>query len=548
LLLQDFSGECALIQHVFKRGSCRFCLFTLLAAFAEVHAAEPIFGALVRADGSVYQVPKTLSERSSNLLPFRKRTEREEWNFDWIDLQPAFPTKRFECRNPERPLSCLSKQRVSLPSCGEFENLESNFVKLSLTKSSYGDTPEEQGIPSAWSKMSGSEKATMIVTGPPAALGAALGVGAAVVVMSPFIALGAIMHPECVGWSSKWVEFDHNEFNEKIRAGLLANGQETTPTRSSIESRFRIFTKMRNDLVESEYSRLKSELNSILDRAKPYEMLISVSSHTAAHLSLQRPALTIDTWNPPLSYVEILADYDELSQINSQQIITHFRGQRELKVAAISTYLENVAQAVEETTRARFANADSVSRMESLLNDLQRTADPAGLIPQATERLKVLQKVEKSQQELAERRRVEQAKKDELRRQEDERKANVALSVFRKSLKIGVDTNCGPVIEIRSPMVRIASIDSGTDRWAKISTLFPSGRACDLPTVAAELPTIEDGFPPRPTKVPGVVSCNTNCINAMCLRTYDSGKKVRFQAKHVFDPFSGEWKFDSGNC
>lgn len=57
-----------------------------------------------------------------------------------------------------------------------------------------------------------------------------------------------------------------------------------------------------------------------------------------------------------------------------------------------------------------------------------------------------------------------------------------------------------------------------------------------------------DGFPARPAKQPGVVSCNTRCENAACWRTYDSGKKVRFQAKQVFDPFTSQFKFDSGNC
>ena len=57
-----------------------------------------------------------------------------------------------------------------------------------------------------------------------------------------------------------------------------------------------------------------------------------------------------------------------------------------------------------------------------------------------------------------------------------------------------------------------------------------------------------DPFPARPDKRSGVVSCNTRCVNAACWRTYDNGKKVQFQAKQVFDPFSSSWKFDSGNC
>ena len=55
-------------------------------------------------------------------------------------------------------------------------------------------------------------------------------------------------------------------------------------------------------------------------------------------------------------------------------------------------------------------------------------------------------------------------------------------------------------------------------------------------------------FPARPAKKNGVVSCNTNCINGDCRRTYDSGRKVRFQAKHKYDVLSGTFVWDSGSC
>jgi TPR repeat protein len=55
-----------------------------------------------------------------------------------------------------------------------------------------------------------------------------------------------------------------------------------------------------------------------------------------------------------------------------------------------------------------------------------------------------------------------------------------------------------------------------------------------------------DGWPARPAKKPGAVTCNTQCFNSDCKRTYDDGRKVRFQAKRVFE--FGEWKWDSGGC
>jgi hypothetical protein len=347
-------------------------------------------------------------------------------------------------------------------------------------KSDYGDTPEERGIPSAWSKLTGVEKAGVVAIGSVGAVGAAVGVGAALIVVSPIFAISAIMRPECTGWNTKWVEFDHKEFNEKIRAGLVVNGYETAESRISIESRFRQFAKLRDELVKSEESRLKNELNQMFDRARPYEILVNLGPRIASNFSLQQPTRVIDTWNPPSSYTDILPDYDELAQMTSQNIVEHFKGQRELKMAAMNAYLENVMKVAEETTKARFANADSSSRMESLMSDLQRLADPADLMSQASARLKVLQQLEKTQQELAEKRRIEEAKKEDLRMREDARKASIALSGFRKSLKVGMDTNCGPVIEIRPPMVKIASAvkDYGTEHWIKISTVFPSGSGC----------------------------------------------------------------------
>lgn len=55
-------------------------------------------------------------------------------------------------------------------------------------------------------------------------------------------------------------------------------------------------------------------------------------------------------------------------------------------------------------------------------------------------------------------------------------------------------------------------------------------------------------WPARPTKVPGRISCNTNCRNGDCHRTYDDGRKVRFQAPQKFNSFTGQFEWDSGTC
>jgi TPR repeat protein len=55
-------------------------------------------------------------------------------------------------------------------------------------------------------------------------------------------------------------------------------------------------------------------------------------------------------------------------------------------------------------------------------------------------------------------------------------------------------------------------------------------------------------YPVRPAKVPGVVSCNTRCMNAACFRTYDDGRKVKFQAEQKWNPLTNQFEFDSGSC
>ena len=61
-------------------------------------------------------------------------------------------------------------------------------------------------------------------------------------------------------------------------------------------------------------------------------------------------------------------------------------------------------------------------------------------------------------------------------------------------------------------------------------------------------PPSGDGYPERPAKRPGVVTCNTNCLNGDCRRIYDDGRKVRFQAQRKFNPLTSNWEFDSGGC
>lgn len=70
-----------------------------------------------------------------------------------------------------------------------------------------------------------------------------------------------------------------------------------------------------------------------------------------------------------------------------------------------------------------------------------------------------------------------QKEREKIARQEDQRNAE-----FRKTLKIGTDTFCGPVIELRRPMVKIAVNVQlqgfGTEAWLKESQIYPAYCGC----------------------------------------------------------------------
>jgi hypothetical protein len=56
------------------------------------------------------------------------------------------------------------------------------------------------------------------------------------------------------------------------------------------------------------------------------------------------------------------------------------------------------------------------------------------------------------------------------------------VDVFRKSLTEGDWTNCGPVIEVKSKMVKISSAvaNYGNEHWLIRNQVFPSGYSCDF--------------------------------------------------------------------
>jgi uncharacterized protein len=139
------------------------------------------------------------------------------------------------------------------------------------------------------------------------------------------------------------------------------------------------------------------------------------------------------------------------------------------------------------------------------------------------------------------------------------------------NLRMRANTTVLASPEANAPVVRSATAGevayriSQFDNWYEvyfrdrnivgyINTSQASVVVADIPQPAASPirkaayvePT--SNFPAAPAARPGVTSCNTRCNNGQCLRTYDSGKHVAFQAEHKFNAFNNEWEWDAGTC
>ena len=67
-------------------------------------------------------------------------------------------------------------------------------------------------------------------------------------------------------------------------------------------------------------------------------------------------------------------------------------------------------------------------------------------------------------------------------------------------------------------------------------------------TAASPAASNSSPWPEVPASKPGYTTCNTNCRNGDCYRTYANGKKVRIQAKQKWNPISGQFEWDAGDC
>lgn len=188
---------------------------------AQPETERPAYVQLQR-DGDSPRLLPLLSRAAPRLDYPDVRAGEARWPVAWQDLQPAFDTRRFECRNPERPPHCLRPAQVELPRCDAIAAGEAEFVRQSLTPSGYGATPAERGQRGAWMarpddplSVAGAPLVAAVAEVPQAARRLFEGLGRTV---------SQLNQPECLGWHTRWVEFDHWAFDAALRRALAQQG------------------------------------------------------------------------------------------------------------------------------------------------------------------------------------------------------------------------------------------------------------------------------------------------------------------------------------
>ena len=112
--------------------------------------------------------------------------------------------------------------------------------------------------------------------------------------------------------------------------------------------------------------------------------------------------------------------------------------------------------------------------------------DPDGLLAIVDRKLKPI--LEKEKAELERKQAIEKANQEKLAAQRakeeaaQRKKEQRQVSSFRKSIKEGDDSNCGPVLEVKSKLIKVAfPVESyGNEHWVKRNEIFPAGYQCQF--------------------------------------------------------------------
>lgn len=390
--------------------------------FFQQASAVQLYASIER-DGNTFKLSDHFS--TSAVEPPEKFLPKV-WFFKAGNLDPAFATKRFEC---------VINNKTKTDGCAAWRNQEESFVHINMTPSSYGDTPEVR-----------REKNQRKISAAGVAVGAAgaalVGVvyGPTFVVLSPLYLLGKAVEKE----TKKWVEFDHIEFLKAQEAAIKNAGFE------SKEEFFSTHEKAEK-ILDSLEKKKSDALNLLKERvsveAKILSRYMDIGLKAESYPFHPKPFLM-----PELPISKRFGDF-ELAV--SQAIDEHYEEQ----------YKEFSSALAEDAVRLAPLYAEKLNQNKIAAEERRKEDERA-----KAERLKN-EKIVAEQQRIA----IEQQRQliaNETARQ----------NKFRKALKIGDDTFCGPVIETRQPMIKIAVNAQlqgfASEAWLKSSQVFTPEYGC----------------------------------------------------------------------
>lgn len=337
------------------------------------------YAQLERAPDGGYRLLPALSRGAARLAYPDARAGDARWPFAWQDLQPAFDTRRFECRNPARPLHCLRPAQVELPRCDAVAAGEAEFVRQSLTPSGYGATPAERGQRGAWMarpddplSVAGAPLAAAVAEVPKAALSLFEGLGRSV---------SQLNQPDCLGWHTRWVEFDHWAFDAALRRALAQQGWGDAGQRREALAALQQLERGRRDAEQAASAALQQLELDASQRAAPWLPLLRRPDGTP--LPPPQPPLPPPVAETPPPLALSLLDRPEASLAQGLQAETlRLQRHHQAWVEHVEAALRALSDAAQGATQQRLDAARSRAAVEAELPALEALGE-AGTVLRA---------------------------------------------------------------------------------------------------------------------------------------------------------------------
>lgn len=106
-----------------------------------------------------------------------------------------------------------------------------------------------------------------------------------------------------------------------------------------------------------------------------------------------------------------------------------------------------------------------------------------------------------------------------------------ALRFCRLKLQPGASCKVVKKVVNQGPRPKPAS-------FARVAALVAKSRTTPAPVPATRVTT----------RAVQHLTCSNQCVNGSCVRTFPDGRKERWQAPRVFDPFANDWKWKTDSC